>query len=1178
MKFQSNIHVLSFLRTSVNAASIVVFAVGLVVMLGWIMDISTLRSIVPGLPAMRFNTALSFLLLGSSLWFLQTEKANPARKGIGKALAGLTLLISLLTLTEYLFGWDLGIDELLIKDLYSPTNLFPGRMSPIAVLCSSLSSTALLVIGSRISQYFSLGVFVLSLVGVMNFLFGFQILLRNPQNTYSAVQTAGAFLILSLALLAARPTYGMMKMLSSDLPGSKAMRLLLPVIVIITLFMGWLVEWAESLGYLDTGKESILLVIVLTFVYSPLIYFIARNINQAEEGMVYANRLYATLSQVNQAIARLKSQQELFESICKIAVDFGKFRLTWVGLFDHDSGYLTPVAIHSSAGLKLPFEAINAREMPFKEGLIGVALTSGQAQFSDDLTVDHRTMHWRKIALKDDYRSAAVIPIRQMGQVVGLLNLYAADAGFFMVREEQSLLEQIGLDISFALDAMATEAERRWAEEMLRESEQKFSILFEKSSFAVSLSRLPEGIIVNINEAFERAFGYAKQEVIGKTSLDLGINPDSEGRARILAALSEYGSVRNQELALHTKSGELRIFSVNIDLVDISGQKYILNATQDINDQKQAEEQIQRQLKYLSALRMIDIAISSSFDLHVILDVVLQQVLSQLGVDASAILLFNAQLQTIEYAASCGFRSEALHYTDLKLGEGFAGQAVIERKTIHISDLMETGGKLARSLLLEHESFVEYYGTPLIVKGEVKGVLEIYHRSHLKGDAEWLEFLEALAGQAAIAIDNAQLFENLQRAKLELEHRVAERTAELNRTNTELEHASQIKDEFLANMSHELRTPLTSILGLSESLLEQRRASLNEHQQRSLQIIASSGRHLLELINDILDLSKIEAGKFDYYPQPISVDEICRSSLAFVKSQAVKKSITVTYLNEVTLSKIYADPRRLKQILVNLLSNAVKFTREQGEVILQVKADLEQDIIKFSVIDNGIGIAPQDLRRLFQPFVQVDSGLNRQHEGTGLGLALVQKLTDLHGGSVHVESEVGKGSRFTVNLACKQDEIAKLENLQSQTTRPFKEQVKQTEDSIEMSSQRGVILLAEDNMPNILTISEYLKSHGYEVVVAHDGSEALKKAEAMNPDLILMDIQMPVMDGLEAIARLRGNVRFADTPIIALTALAMPGDRERGLLAGANEYMSKPVSLKALLREITRLLRGSSEG
>ncbi len=147
---------------------------------------------------------------------------------------------------------------------------------------------------------------------------------------------------------------------------------------------------------------------------------------------------------------------------------------------------------------------------------------------------------------------------------------------------------------------------------------------------------------------------------------------------------------------------------------------------------------------------------------------------------------------------------------------------------------METGGKLAKALQLANEEFVDYYGTPLIVKGEVKGVLEIYHRSHLKADVEWLEFLETLAGQAAIAIDNAQLFENLQRSNLDLEHRVVERTAELNRTNTELEHANRAKDEFLANMSHELRTPLTSILGLSESLLEQRRGSLNDHQEKSL--------------------------------------------------------------------------------------------------------------------------------------------------------------------------------------------------------------------------------------------------------------------------------------------------------------------------------------------------------
>ncbi|HZM20791.1 MAG TPA: HD domain-containing phosphohydrolase [Anaerolineales bacterium] len=190
--------------------------------------------------------------------------------------------------------------------------------------------------------------------------------------------------------------------------------------------------------------------------------------------------------------------------------------------------------------------------------------------------------------------------------------------------------------------------------------------------------------------------------------------------------------------------------------------------TEEIVERKQAEERIQRQLKRQGSLRMIDIAISSSFDLHFILDIVLQQVLSQLGVDASAVLLFNSQLQTLEYAANRGFYSNALHYTQLKLGAGYAGRVVLENKIIHVSSLMETGSKLAVALQLANESFTDYYGIPLIVKGEIKGVLEIYHRSLLHTDSEWLEFLETLAGQAAIAIDNAQLFERLQRSNLEL--------------------------------------------------------------------------------------------------------------------------------------------------------------------------------------------------------------------------------------------------------------------------------------------------------------------------------------------------------------------------------------------------------------------------
>ncbi len=307
------------------------------------------------------------------------------------------------------------------------------------------------------------------------------------------------------------------------------------------------------------------------------------------------------------------------------------------------------------------------------------------------------------------------------------------------------------------------------------------------------------------------------------------------------------------------------------------------------------------------------------------------------------------------------------------------------------------------------------------------------------------------------------------------------------------------------------------------------------------------------------------------------MDQLCKASLSFIKSQALKKSISVIYTNETAVSQIYADPRRLKQILVNLLGNAVKFTDEKGQVVLQVDADLDEDLIQFSVIDNGIGISPENLPRLFQPFVQLDGRLNRQHQGTGLGLVLVQRLTDLHGGSVQVESAVGKGSRFTINLSIKQDEIVKLEEMEHPSRAPSAarnlEQNEPSMESMGSSASHGVVLLAEDNMANILTIGEYLKSHGYQVVIAHDGSEAIKKADVVQPDIILMDIQMPVLDGLEAIARLRQNPIYASTPIIALTALAMPGDRERCLVAGASEYMSKPVSLRTLRQTMQDLLQ-----
>ena len=244
----------------------------------------------------------------------------------------------------------------------------------------------------------------------------------------------------------------------------------------------------------------------------------------------------------------------------------------------------------------------------------------------------------------------------------------------------------------------------------------------------------------------------------------------------------------------------------------------------------------------------------------------------------------------------------------------------------------------------------------------------------------------------------------------------------------------------------------------------------------------------------------------------------------------------------------------------------MKFTPEKGKVTLEVQADAEAGQIQFSVTDTGIGITPEDLQKLFKPFVQVDSSLSRQYEGSGLGLSLAKKLVEMHGGTIGVESEAGKGSCFhftiptqTLNVPVVEDRQAVLPNQNETTNKP--------------NGEKRRILLVEDNAINMMVTSDYLKDRDYQVTEARNGIEAIEHAHQQKPDLILMDIQMPGMSGLEAISRLRATPEFASVPIIAFTALAMPGDRERCLEAGATEYLAKPVSLKNLSEMIENLLQ-----
>lgn len=396
---------------------------------------------------------------------------------------------------------------------------------------------------------------------------------------------------------------------------------------------------------------------------------------------------------------------------------------------------------------------------------------------------------------------------------------------------------------------------------------------------------------------------------------------------------------------------------------------------------------------------------------------------------------------------------------------------------------------------------------------------------------------------------------------------------ELSSANIALEKAARLKDEFLASMSHELRTPISNILGLTEALREQLYGALNENQVRVIGTIEHSGQHLLDLINDILDLSKIEAGQVKLTISHCSVDELCMAALYMTKGMAQQRRQTVGFTINPTAIDIEADPRRLKQMLVNLLSNAIKFTPEGGQLGLDVQADAREGIVRFTVWDKGIGIAEEDFPRLFEPFTQLDGRLSRQYTGTGLGLALVRRMAELHGGSITLASTVGEGSRFTLSLPWRSSVVGDPHagadpSLHAEKPSPYLQRLSRPGSPVK-------VLLVDDNPVMMEMYVDYLRRAGCEVHISADGLTALETLPQITPDIVLMDIQMPGMDGLETIRRIRNrrDPELATTPIVALTALAMPGDRERCLDAGADEYLSKPVSLSRVGEIVGRLAK-----
>ena len=446
------------------------------------------------------------------------------------------------------------------------------------------------------------------------------------------------------------------------------------------------------------------------------------------------------------------------------------------------------------------------------------------------------------------------------------------------------------------------------------------------------------------------------------------------------------------------------------------------------------------------------------------------------------------------------------------------------------------------------------------------------HRDHLE------ELVEARTSELETAQEAMlNLVEDLNKSKDELE----KRSLKLEEMNIKIQEATRLKSQFLANMSHELRTPLNAIIGFSEILEDQTFGELNEKQTKYVNNVLVSGRHLLQLINDILDLSKVEAGKLELEPSSVNIKHLLENSLIMIKEKAMKHGIRLdSHISQELMGlKISADERKLKQIMFNLLSNAAKFTPDGGEI--RLTADIIEEfrdsgiqgfdnssipqsinpLIEISVADSGIGINPKEHERIFGEFEQLNLSYDRKYEGTGLGLALARRLVELHGGRIWVESEgEGKGSTFTFVIPVGAEE-------RNSTVSSWQEEPLPSRPDVDDS--RPLVLIVEDDHQASELINHYLSGGGYATACAFDGKQAIQMARELKPYAITLDILLPDKDGWEVLAELKSMPETKDIPVVIVSIIE---NRLFGLNLGAIEYFVKPVNKEQLIEVMDNMM------
>lgn len=716
------------------------------------------------------------------------------------------------------------------------------------------------------------------------------------------------------------------------------------------------------------------------------------------------------------------------------------------------------------------------------------------------ITVEHQ-MFKTKDYKETIWKQSAQITVQD--NRVGTLEVYYVEErprsyeGPFL-KEERALINAVA-------ERLGRIIERRKLQEELRSSEERLMILYESAPDGIYLSDL-KGTFIDGNQATEKLTGYKREELIGKSFLKLRLLSAKQiPKAAVNLAKNALGKPTGpDQFILNQKGGKQIALEINTYPVKIKGKPLVLAIARDITERKRREEEIERGAEEWKR------TFNSIADFVSIQD----KDFRFIRVNKSL-----ADALKVKPKDLIGKRCyEILHKSD-KPWPNCPLKEVFEDGKTHTTEVEDPN--IGLPLLITASPIFDE-------KGELVGGVHIAKDITRRKKTE--QEIQAYAQE--LMVMNEQLKVETKKAK----------------------ESDRLKSEFLANMSHEIRTPLTAISGATHLLNE---SSLSSEQRKLCDIVAQSGKHLLELINDILDLAIIEAGEVSLEEEEFSLKKTLNKLIPGFKLEAEEKGTKLDLIYPDSLPvRIISDERKLIQILSNLITNALKFT-EKGKIEVRVE-ELANSKIQISVKDTGIGISKEKLPHIFDKFYQVNGTIRRKYQGTGLGLTIVKELVNLLGGEIEVQSTLKKGSTFSFSFSYKpvEEKIEEIVPDKAQDKALFKMEQKARGDIN--------ILIAEDDDFNYYVIDRFLKD--YTTTRAKDGKDVLEKIEKKRFDLVLMDIQMPKMDGLTATRKIRE--KNLDLPIIALTAKSMKGDEEKCLAAGCTDYISKPIVPDELIARI----------